>query len=328
MNSIARYFAELAQRFGSGWNRFWFTPADPYPACVLRIATGLLTLWYLIGFTADLVTWFGPDGLLPVEMVYQLTADPEELWNGRASHLYYLTEPTLLWAAHGLAIAVAAAYTVGFLSRVTNILTLAIVLAYVHRGPIIVGQFEPVLTMLLFYLCLAPTGRYLSLDAWMKQRRPDARTETRGLAERSVAAGIAIRLMQLHIAAFYLITGLTMLGGTDTWFAGEAMWWLIAQSESRLVDLTFLYEGDYLINVWTHAVVIFQLLYATLIWNRLARPLLMAVTIVHWLLIGLILGLLTYAAVMIVANLAFVSPSLLRQFFERREPGLGGLQAA
>jgi hypothetical protein len=116
----------------------------------------------------------------------------------------------------------------------------------------------------------------------------------------------------------YLMMGLTKLGGSDAWWGGEAVWWLIAHSESRLVDFTFLHAWPYFLNAWTLSIVAFELLYGILIWNRLARPLLIGVSIVHWLLIGLLTGLLSYAAMMIAANLVFISPAFLRQLAARK----------
>lgn len=315
MNAIAKYFRELTTAFGNGWNRFWFTPVDPFGVCLLRVLTGVMALWFVISFTPDLITWFGPNGLLPIESVQQLTADREALWNGRASYLYYVDEPALLWAVHVAGILVVAAFTLGLATRITNVLALVIVLSYIHRAPMVTAQFEPVLSFMLFYLCLSPCGQALSLDSWLKRNRaPENPPHQRAHAALSLSANISQRLMQIHVAALYLMMGLTKLGGSDAWWAGEAMWWLIAHTESRLVNLTFLHRWDFLLNVWTLAVVSFELLFGILIWNRLARPLLLGLAIVHWLLLGLITGLLSFALMMLVANLAFVSPEVLRQF--------------
>src|SRR4051812_7077266 len=43
------------------WVNFWFSPADPTPLCLMRIAAGLLTLYVHIAYTFDLVAFFGPD---------------------------------------------------------------------------------------------------------------------------------------------------------------------------------------------------------------------------------------------------------------------------
>jgi uncharacterized membrane protein YphA (DoxX/SURF4 family) len=315
MNAIANYFKELTNHVGSGWNRFWFTPADVLGVCVLRIFVGLMSAWFILSYSHDLGSWWGANGLLPNETVQQLIGDLER-WNGRASYFYFIDDPQLLWVVHIVGILMAVAFTLGFFTRLTSIATLIVVLSYIHRAPMVTGQFEPVLTLMLFYLSLAPCGAELSLDSWLKRRRtrdlPQRKNES---DRRCLAAGISQRLMQVHLAAMYLMMGLTKLGGSDAWWVGESAWWLIAHTESRLIDLTFLHQFDVLIQVWTLGIVAFELLYGVLIWNRFARPLLIAISVVHFLLIGLLTGLLSFAAIMIFANLAFVSPQWLRQMF-------------
>jgi hypothetical protein len=309
MYPIARYFEDLSLRFGAGWNRFWFTPADPQVFGVLRLFAGLLALWYLLSFSSDLVTWFGPDGLLPVDTIAELTRQPDGEWNGRASYLYQANTPGLLRTAHVAGMVVLAAFTVGLASRITSVLALAVVLSYVHRAPVVTGQFEPVLTLLLFYLCLAPSGASLSVDNWLKRTgRWPGSTQSASAPVPTVASGVCLRLMQVHIALLYAMMGLTKLGGSDTWWVGEAMWWLIARSDSRLLDLSWLAPNIYLINGWTQGVVILEIAFGLLIWNRVARPILLAASVVHWILIGLVTGLLSFTAAMLVANIAFVAP--------------------
>lgn len=315
MNAVARYFDSLFSVCGTAWNRFWFTPADPSGLCVLRVLTGVLALWFLLSFVFDLTTWFGPDGLLPIETVRQLTGTEDSAWNGRLSYLMYSDNPTLLRVLHGVGLLVVAAFTVGFATRLTSVLTLAIILSYIHRGPMVSGPFEPVLTMLLFYLCFAPCGASLSVDQWLRQRRKGDSANVSRLAgvEPSMAANLCWRLIQVHVAALYLMMGLTKLGGSDVWWMGEAMWWLVAHTESRLVDLTFLHRHVYVINLWTHGVVVLELLFGLLVWQPLARPLLLVLTTLHWILIGLLTGLLSFAVVMLVANLCFVSPATMAE---------------
>ena len=38
MNTLSpRYWQQLIEGIGRGWNRFWFTPIDPLPLAVVRI---------------------------------------------------------------------------------------------------------------------------------------------------------------------------------------------------------------------------------------------------------------------------------------------------
>ena len=321
MNAVARYFESLVSGWGNAWNHFWFTPTDPAGVSLLRILTGSMACWFLLAFTADLGVWFGVDGLLPIEMVQELAEDQSEGWNGRASLLFLNDDGTWLMLVQIVSLAVAVGFTVGFLTRVTSVLTFASILSHVHRGPMIMGQFEPVLTLLLFYLCFAPCGRRFSVDSWWRSRRRDPNQPSVPLAkESSVAANIGQRLIQVHIAAFYVMIGLTKLASED-WWNGEAMWWLIAHTESRLVDLTFLHQYEYVINLWTYSVVVFELVFGVLIWHRLARPLLLAWAVVHWCLLGVVTGLLSYAAIMLVANVSFISAETIRDLADRPTRG-------
>src|SRR5437762_12947293 len=55
------------RRAWAGWERFWFTPADPTPLCLMRIVAGLLILYVHVAYTFDLFAFFGPDGWYPAD---------------------------------------------------------------------------------------------------------------------------------------------------------------------------------------------------------------------------------------------------------------------
>jgi len=320
MQAIRNYLYELRSAFGTGWTRFWFTPADPSAVCALRVLVGLAATYFLLSHSADLLVWFGKDGLLPAETVRQLIRPASDASVGfRWSYLFHLESSRLLWVAHALGCIVALAFTLGLFTRISAVLTLAVVLSYVHRAPMIAGPLEPILTMLLFYLCFAPCGYQWSLDQILKR----VRTGTTVAKETppdggggSLSANISIRLIQIHLAALYLMMGLTKLAG-ETWWRGDAIWWLIAHTESRLVDLTFLHRHLMLMNFWTHAVVAFELSFAVLVWNRLARPLLLWIAVVMWLSLALVTGLVSFCAIMMIANLCYVSPETWREAVTR-----------
>jgi hypothetical protein len=110
--------------------------------------------------------------------------------------------------------------------------------------------------------------------------------------------------------------GLTKLYG-DAWWDGNAIWLLMAQTQSRPLNLTALRNagqfGEYLINFWTQGVLYFELAFPVLIWNRPARPLLVALGILAWGSLVLVTGQLLFGLAMIVASTAF----LPAEFFER-----------
>ena len=105
--------------------------------------------------------------------------------------------------------------------------------------------------------------------------------------------------------------GFSMLAG-EVWWTGLGMWWLIARTDSRLVDFSSLYDQPKLVDFWNHAVVLFSLAFPILIWVPLARPLMLAGGAVIWTSIALVTGEITFPIAMLIASLAFVSPDLLQ----------------
>jgi hypothetical protein len=307
LQSIRQYFEEAAEATGTAWNRWWFTPRDASSLSALRIAVGLITLYWLATLGIDLIFLFGKGGLLPRDVIRQMA---ELRDRPTFSYLHGLSSAVELWTAHFAALAVTLLFTVGLFTRVASVLTLVAFLATAHRGTVITGVVEPVLAFSLLYLCIAPCGARFSLDAWRRGRRGDVAR----LASHSVAANVATRLLQVHVALVYGMMGITMLSGpADSWWIGDAMWFLIARPESRMVDLTWLDDHTYLLNFWTHWVVLYELAFAVFVWNRWARPVLLILGIPHWGLLALVTGLAPFCVLMLALNLAFVSPSLFRR---------------
>jgi hypothetical protein len=323
MGSQSDNFRDRAETFGERWNRFWFAPAEPLPACVLRIAVGLLALAHFIALSAGLSSWYAADGILPPASVRRLL----ELTGGDAGvHVSYLTglsTSSELWLVHGLAIAAAVAFALGLFTRLSGLLTLVALLAYVHRVPQVAGHIEPVLSFLLLYLCIAPSGACLSLDRRLfgSAKKRSFLALLMGSDEPTVAANLGLRLIQVHLAMFYAMLGLTKLYG-DAWWDGNAIWLLLAQTQSRPLDLTGLRRagqlGEYFLNFWTHSIVYFELAFGVLIWSRLGRPVLLVLSVVAWISIILATGQLLFALTMLAAGLAFVPPGMLRRLVGTR----------
>lgn len=311
---MTAYVRDFTRAAGEGWNRFWFTPSDPLPLCAVRVLAGGLALYALATLTPDLQLLFGTGGMLSPEAVREYRGEGFVAW----SYLDYLREPTELMLAHIAALAIVAAFAIGLFTRVTSVLSLVIVLSYLHRAPMITTEFEPLLAMMLFYLCWGPSGRRLSLDAWLGSRRGQA---TRGPATWSWTATLATRLLQIHFAAAVLMMALAKLRG-EVWWTGEAMWWLLSRPESRLVDLTSaLHDQPLVYSTWTHVQVAYEMLFSILVWNRWLRPLLVALGWLIWPLLALATGMCTFAAAMMAASCIFLPPEFFASIlakFDRR----------
>jgi hypothetical protein len=227
-------------------------------------------------------------------------------------------------------------FTLGLWTRITSVLALMVVLSYIHRAPMLTAELEPILVLVMAYVCLGSLffgsgPAPLSLDRWRARRNETtAASEARRrdpLADRSLAATIAVRLVQVHISVVYLMMGLAKLAEPSTseepgvWWLGDGIWWLIAKPDGPLVDFTALHDNIYVLNAWTHSIVLFEIAFGILIWNRLARPLLLALAVPMWISLALVTGLVPFCLMMLIANLAFVAPQSLATCCSRCCPG-------
>jgi hypothetical protein len=305
MQAVAQYFARLADGFGRGWTTFWFTPSGPDVLCAIRLLMGLLVVYLHATLSLDLVTFFAAGGMLP-------STEIAPLEGGAFSYLNYFSQPAELWIVHLLGLAVLILFALGFWTRPMSIAALIVFLSDVNRAPMITGRTESVAAMVLCYLCLAPCGRRLSIDALLARRAAATFPQTATVEASSTSATIATRLIQIHLALLVAMMGLSQLSG-EIWWTGAGVWWLVARPESRLVDLTGLHTTPQVLQFWTHVIVFFELCFPMLIWVPLARPLLLAVGAVVWGSIALLTGDVTFSLAMMIASMAFISPAWLQE---------------
>jgi hypothetical protein len=263
---------------GEAWLRFWFTPADARPLALVRILTGLLGLALAGSYAADLETWFGPGGMIPVA-----AAAPGRT-GSTISVFAWATSPAALRTLFGVLVAALVAVTLGLASRLACLVAAVLWAALLNRGPVLAGPADDCLAVLLWCLAVGPSGGGWSLDRWIRDRRGAPSPAA------SSWAGVALGLLRVHAAAITVGMLLAQLKG-DVWWDGTAAWWLAARSESRLVDLTGLYRGsEYLMNLVTHAIVAFEILFAGGLWFDATRRLVARVGLVAWPVIGILAG--------------------------------------
>lgn len=313
------YFRTLNERVGAGWNRFWYTPTDPLTLCTLRVCVGLIATYTIFAYSFDLISLFGPDGLLPASVVRSMQEG-----RVRFSYLDYVQSPGQLWAVHVIGLAVMVLFTAGFVTRVTSVLALVVFLSYTHRAIMLTSQFEPIVAFLLFYLCLGPSGACLSVDRWLAVRKRGPADA--GAVAPSYGATIACRLIQVHLTVVYLMMALGKFSAI-VWWNGTAAWWLMINSRDPLVSFSSLRDqaiaensssigsrtAIYLVNAWTHVILAYELFFSVFAWNRLTRPLILAIGVLVWGLVAVLTGLVSFAVIMVVANLAFLSPDQTRR---------------
>ncbi|MEK6236032.1 MAG: DCC1-like thiol-disulfide oxidoreductase family protein [Planctomycetales bacterium] len=223
---------------------------------------------------------------------------------------------------HLAGMAVVALFTVGFYTRITSVLAFVVVVSYFQRILLITTELDAILTALMFYLCLAPSGAALSVDAFIADRKRwkatlsnKAKQALPPLVQPSVSTMIATRLLQVHLTAICLMMAIGKLM-EGVWWNGDAAWLLIAKTQNNLFDLTWMHAYGPVLDAWTHFIVWTQCVFPFLVWNKTARPLMLAVASLMWLSLIPLTGMVEFSLLMIAANLAFVSPVALRKFVD------------
>lgn len=319
MKLVTGYLRELAQATLDGWDRFWFTPADPATLGLVRIFAGAMLFYTHLVWTLDLEAFFGPQSWVSAAAARSVLAGPDErTWAW--SYFWLVDSPAALWSVHLAALAVFALLAVGLFSRVVSVLAYLAAVAYANRVPGALFGLDQINCLLAMYLAIGPSGAAFSCDRWRAARRAGRPLPP---AEPRASANIAIRLIQLHMCIIYFVAGLSKMQGV-TWWEGTAIWLAAANLEYQSLDMTWLAGWPLLVAVMTHVAVLWELTFWALVWPRLSRPLVLALAVPLHLGIAFSLGMITFGLVMLIGCLAFVSPALVRSLWDRSQPAGGG----
>lgn len=331
MSLVREYLRELGQSALSGWNRFWFTPADPATLGVIRILAGAMLLYTHLVWSMALSDFFGAHSWVSAEAANMVLAPPAEPAEVRAgaptgptnyawSYFWLIDSPTALWTVHVAGLVIFALLTLGLASRAVSVLAFLVMVSYANRVPGALFGLDQINGILAMYLMIGPSGAAYSLD---RLRAPRGADGVRPPAPPSTSANIAIRLIQIHLCVIYFFAALGKLGG-ESWWWGDALWGSFANLEYQSFDMTWMAGWPLTMALLTEATVYWELFFCVLVWPRLTRPLMLALAVPVHLGIAFCMGMITFGLVMLIGCVSFVSPALVRRVLDRpRADGAG-----
>jgi hypothetical protein len=308
--SLAHDATDFARTLAGQWDRFWFTPADPTLLGLLRILTGMMLFYTHAVWGLALDAFFGRWSWLDEGFVRALQGDEF------AYSFWWWVPAGGTRLAYGVSMVILALFALGVWTRLTSILALIVAVSFVNRVPAALFGLDQINVMLTLYLALGPSGQALSIDRWLALRR-----QAGGLAPPSPSAGanLAQRLIQVHMCVIYFFAGISKLQG-PAWWNGEAMWRAFANLEYQSADMTWMAWHPWLVNLITHASILWELSFCVLIWSRTWRPLVLTGAVVLHLGIGACLGMWTFGLIMLVGCTSFLPNEAVRQFVAARVP--------
>lgn len=310
MKFVINYLRDLFRSIRIGWNTFWFTPQDPATLSLIRIATGAMLFYTHLVWTVHSSFFFGDESWLNSAAV---DAAKQSLWY--FTPFWFAESTGTVWILHTLTLVATAFLMLGFQTRISSIAAWFLTISYAHRLPTALYGLDQINGFLSMYLMFGDSGARYSIDSLLKKRR-FADSAVLSAVHPTVGTNIAIRLIQFHLCVLYFFAGISKLQG-ETWWDGTALWGAIANLEYQTIDLTWMVNHPRLINLLTHVTIVWEILYCATIWNRHTRPIVLIMAVPVHLGIALSFGMITFGTIMLVANLAFVSPMLVRSLFER-----------
>jgi hypothetical protein len=285
----------VAERVRDRWNTFWFRPEPTSTIAVVRIAFGLVATLWTVSQAPNLVTFYGPAGVLPTP------PDPGTWgWSllGLSDHapvLFALWVVTLLGAVGVM---------IGFRTRLATVLLFVGVLSFERRDPEILNAGDFLLRNLAFYFVFAPAGEALSVDRWRRARHR--------FWEFPLRAPWALRLMQIQLSVIYFATLWGKLQG-DLWRDGSAVSYALRVGDiHRFPTPGFVTGSVVLTELLTFGTLLLELSLAVLVWNRVLRPWVLALGVLLHLSIAFSIMVGFFTMLMLTTYLAFVPPETAR----------------
>jgi hypothetical protein len=281
------------------WRGFWFKPADPTPLGVMRILFGAMLLYTHIVWGLNLRGFFGADGWQPESLVRSVQ-NSSFAWS-----FWWWIPDGLHPAAHILSLVILALFMLGALTPVTSVLAYLITISYAMRAPMANYGLDQINGFAALYLAIGPSGRALSLDRlWERYKAARLGIDTPPI-EPSARANLALRLIQVHVCVIYVFACLSKLQG-ESWWNGQAIWQAVANLEYQSRDLTWLAWYPWLVNLLTHATIIFEMTFWALVWRPFFRPIMLLAGVAIHLGIGAFMGMWTFGLAMIFTYVAFI----------------------
>ena len=253
MNAAAIGAPRRVRDVVAAFDRLLARPVSMRSLALLRVLAGPAVLLHLQPFLSDAL-----DGRIYSDAFYQ----PYASWYPELPEAVYVG---LLW----LAVVAAVAMSLGLLTRLATATAFAIVAYNLFLSTTHFHNNRAYLVIVLGILVVAPCGRELSLDAWIRRRR--------GLPAAGLSAPAwPLWLLRFECAAIYGASGLSKLLDPD-WFGGTVTWQRVVRGRA---DLESWHIPDWAISVVTDRgfhtgaaklIVLTELFIAIGLWSRRTR---------------------------------------------------------
>lgn len=252
-----------------------------------RITVCLVAIFDVLSMLADFHLLFSPSKtIIPQELIYL----PTEYFTRLQSFFGFIKQHNLepafysgiLWVYMGSLLAL----MLGLFSRGAALIALVSqLLIFRSFGPLNYG-YDSFITMSLFYCLIFPVGKYYALS------RKLSRTEPKPVQFNYQ------RVLQFHLCIVYFFSGIAKVIDPN-WWNGNSIWRSVASLYSDYYNIPAI-----IMAITGVGVIILETCYPLLVYHKRTRKITILLVIVMHLSIGIMLKLYSFAAIMIVWNIA------------------------
>ncbi len=284
------------KRLLATWDDFWLAPEPTSTLAVVRVAYGVLLLAWAAVLGPDLSSFFSTTGILPEG------TDIPWAW----SLLDAVGSDTFTAVVYWSIVVAAVGLVLGYRTRLASVVAFVAIVSLYRRNSWVFQGGDQALRVFSFYFMFTPAGSALSLDRWRRGR--DSFWE---FPERPAWA---LRLIQVQLSIIYFFTVWIKVRG-ETWNDGTAFSYSVRVGQLVRLELpAWITTSVAVSNVATYMTLAIEFAMAVLVWNRRARPWVLAAGVLLHLAIEVTLrvGFFTYA--MLLFYLAWLDPHRVRSW--------------
>lgn len=289
-----------------GYDRFFLGQVSLYPIEVLRIgvATLLLIQCVMVGSSIDL--FYGEFALTQGSLDTYLNTDDNiiDLYI-IAKYLDYFSIPVnldfLAFGTVALYVVSLVGFLVGWKTRFWAVLVWLLHYILMTSSRSATYGVDTYFHFVLFYFLWFPSGKALSLDAYLSAEKPQWTPFTT----------IGLRLIQLHLCFTYFVAGVGKAEGY-MWWNGEAIWQAFMLPEYQQFDFSFLAQQPWLAAAIAGFTLFIESFYFIFIWIKPIRPFWVLAIVGLHLGIAVFQGLELFGATMAMLTISLFGTPYLR----------------
>ena len=284
---------------------FFFGTLGPESLCLLRALVGAFVFVELLLMTPHVLRYVPEGSPIPFALV------DREIVNGGITLFAWVRSVEGVMILHVIAVLMALAMAVGFMTRLSAFLTWFLYLSIANGALYLWDGGDMVITNVLFWLMLASLAghaqRCYAVDEWGKGDR-----SRRGPVP---IPAWPVRMLQIQFCLIYFFSGWYKTQ-KEVWRTGEAIHYVVHQLGLASLDLRWISHAPAAVVVLGYAVMFLELTFPFLVWLKPWKTFMLWSSFALHAVIRVVLHVYSFS-VMIPYLIVFVEPKTIRRFTDR-----------